>query len=123
TSTITETSHNSRGSAPALPTPKTLNEPDVNEDKPPELPVLLAVHAGDEELVHFKGVPAVPGKEQLGDVAVGDDEAGGEHDLGGIVQVPEGDHVVQVVEAADGDGQHQHHGESGIDGPGDEVRR
>ena len=68
-------------------------------------------------------VAAVPSHESLDAVAVGDDESGGEHDFGGVLQVTLGDEIFEAVNFADGDGQHQHHGEAGVDGAGDEVGR
>ena len=68
-------------------------------------------------------VAAVPAHEGFDAVAVGDDESGGEHDLGGVLQVALGDEIFEAVNFADGDGQHQHHGEAGVDGARDEVGR
>src|SRR5262249_12035511 len=79
-----------------------------------------------EPLLHKKDVKlvsAVEGHEKLEEVAVGDDEAGGEHDFGHVVKVPHSDEVFQAVGFAKRDGDGQHHRETGINGPGHKVRR
>ncbi len=48
---------------------------------------------------------------------------GGQHDLPHVVDVANGDHVFQVIERPDRDGQGEDHGEAGIDRAGDEVGR
>src|SRR5262249_39978956 len=73
-----------------------------------------------EPLLHKKDVKlvsAVEGHEKLEEVAVGDDEAGGEHDFGHVVEVPHSDEVFQAVGFAERDGDGQHHRETGINGP------
>ena len=67
-------------------------------------------------------VTAIPAHEGFDGVAVGDDPAGGEHDLGGILQVAIGDEVFEAVDFANGDRQHQHHGEAGVNGSRNKVR-
>ena len=68
-------------------------------------------------------VGAVPGEEQFHGVAVADHQAGRQHDLGHVVDVAHRDQAFHPVEAADGDGEGEHHGEAGVDGAGDEVGR
>ena len=66
-------------------------------------------------------IAAVPSHESLDAVAVGDDQSGSEHDFRRVLQMAFGDEIFKAVNLADGDGQHQHHGEAGIDGASDEV--
>ena len=68
-------------------------------------------------------VAAVPSHEGFDAVAVGNDPSGGEHDLGGVLQMPIGDEIFQAVNLANRNRQHQHHGEAGVDRARDEVGR
>src|SRR2546430_16659238 len=75
----------------------------------------------DEEDV--KLVAAVKRQEELEKIAISDDEPGGQHDLGHVVQVPHGDEIFEGVGFAQRNRDGQNHGEARIDGPGHEVRR
>ena len=68
-------------------------------------------------------VAAVPGDEELHRVGVADDHARGEHDLAHVLDVAEGDDVLEAEELAGGDRQVQHHREAAEDGARDEVGR
>ena len=68
-------------------------------------------------------IAAIPAHEGFDPVAVGHNQARGQHDLGGILQMALGDEILKSVNLANGDSEHQHHGEAGIDGAGDEVGR
>ena len=72
---------------------------------------------------HVEFVAAVEGHEKFEEVAVGDDQAGGEHDLGHVLQVAHGDEVFEVVGFAQRNGEGQHHGKAGVDRAGDEIGR
>ena len=57
-------------------------------------------------------VAAVPAHEGFYAIAVSDDQAGGEHYHGGVIEVAIGDEIFQAINFADWDGQHQDHGEA-----------
>src|SRR5271157_279204 len=65
---------------------------------------------------------AVPAHERLHAIAVGDDQAGGKHDLGRVLEMPHGDEVLESVDRADWNRETKNHGEAGIDGARDKVR-
>src|SRR5208337_4989915 len=64
---------------------------------------------------------AVPTHERLHAIAVGNDEAGGEHDLGRVLEMPCGDEILESVDRADRNRETKHHGETGIDGARNKV--
>ena len=76
-----------------LPEPEQLRRQAVAEDQRVPVAVVRAddAVAGHEALV---GVGAVPGEEQLHDVAVEDDQAGRQHHLAHVLQVAVGDEVL-----------------------------
>ncbi len=102
--------------------PEHLRHDHVAED---QRPVHARVRAREAVRHHelLVRVAAVPGHEGLHHVAVGDDQAGREHDARHVVEVAHGDEVLEAVDPAERDGQRQHHREAGEDGAGDEVRR
>src|ERR1019366_2028981 len=65
---------------------------------------------------------AVPAHERLHAIAVGNDEAGGQHDLSRVLEMPHGDEVLQPVDRADWNRKTKNHGETGINGARDKVR-
>ena len=74
----------------------------------------------DEFLVR---IMAVPGHERFHHVAVGHDHAGGQNDLGHVVEVAIGDVVFQAEGRPQRDAERDHHGESREDRPRHEVGR
>ena len=78
-----------------------------------------AVHER-EDLV---GVPAVPRGEELRGIGVADHRPGHEHDLRHVVEVPEGDDVLEAERRAADHHERHHHGEPGEDRARDEVGR
>ncbi len=68
-------------------------------------------------------IGAVPAEERFHRVAVTNDEAGCQHDLGHVVDVAHRDQIFEPVSGANRNRQRQHHREAGIDRAGDEVRR
>ncbi len=71
-----------------------------------------------EELV---GVPAVPRGKELRRVGVAHHRPGHEHDLRHVVEVPEGDDVLEAERRAADHHERQHHGEPGEDRARHEV--
>src|SRR4029077_9293339 len=66
-------------------------------------------------------IAAVNGHEIFEEVAVGDDEAGGEHHHSHVLKVAHGDEVFQAIGLAQWNGDGQDHGKTGVNGAGDEV--
>src|SRR5262245_45301392 len=84
----------------------------VEEDQYPVDHPVRAEHA----VLHHKlleSIAAVPGKEELHRVTVGDDQAGGQHHFAAIADVAHGDEIFAAVELADRDGPHKPHGQAG----------
>jgi len=102
--------------------PQHLRRNDVAEYQEPVLAGVGPGHAVPECLL-LKGVAAVPGHERFHDVGVGHNQAGGQHHLGGILQVAIGNQSLQSVGGAQRNRQRQHHGKARVDGARDEVRR
>src|SRR6267142_221342 len=75
----------------------------------------------DEENVEF--VAAVERHEEFEEIAVSDDEPGGQHDLGHVVQVANGDELFEAIGLAQRNRDGQDHGKARIDGAGHEIRR
>src|SRR5208282_5335312 len=57
---------------------------------------------------------AVPAHEGLHAIAVGNDEAGGQHDFGRVLDMAHGDEVLQSINRANWNRETKHHGKSGI---------
>ena len=60
--------------------------------------------------------------EGFDQIPVGDDQARDEHHLRHVLQVAHRDEVFQAVDRANRNRQRQHHRESRVDGPGNEIR-
>jgi hypothetical protein len=79
-----------------------------------------------EALLHkenVKFVSTVERHEELEEVPVSHNQAGGKHDLGHVVEVPHGDEVFEAIRFAEWNGDGQNHGEAGIDRSGNEIGR
>src|SRR5712672_3552741 len=85
----------------------------------------MAVGAMETHLreVQVELVSAVNRHEIFVEVAVRNDQASGEHDLGHVLEVMHGDEVLEVIGFTKRDGDGEHHGETGVNGAGDEVGR
>src|SRR5439155_19036316 len=70
---------------------------------------------------NVKLVSTVKRKEKLEEVAVSNDEAGGQHDLGHVVQMAHGDVVLEAIRLAQGNRDGDDHGKAGIDGSRHEI--
>src|SRR5207245_4194198 len=75
----------------------------------------------DKEDVEF--VSAIDGKEKLEEVAVGHDKAGGEHDLGHVIQMAHGDVVFEAIRFSQRNCDANYHSEARIDSAGHEIGR
>ncbi len=102
--------------------PERLRRDDVAEDQQPVGPGIRPEGAVERH-VALELIAAVPTHECFDAVAVAHDQAGGEHDLGHVVQMLHGDEVLQLIDRPDWNGQGQHHREAGEERAGDEVRR
>src|SRR5205823_5146394 len=108
------------GVRPDLLDPQNLRDDDVSCDQTrvaPEIGTMYAIP--NQELVI--GIASVPRHKEFYDVSIRDDEAGRQHDHGGVFQVAQRDKILQLVEIADGNRQDKHHGKARIDGASDEV--
>ena len=61
--------------------------------------------------------------KEFKEVAVGHDQAGGEHHLGHVLEVAHGDEIFKAVGLAQGNRNRDNHRKTRIDGSGNEVRR
>ena len=102
--------------------PEDLRDEHVAGDHRPVGPGVGAEGAVDERELLVR-VAAVPGDEELHRVGVADHRPGHEHDLRHVVEVAEGDDVLEAERLAADHHQRQHHGEAGEDRAGDEVGR
>src|SRR5882757_2308997 len=84
----------------------------------------MAVGAMETHLreVQVELVSAVNRHEIFVEVAVRNDQASGEHDLGHVLEVMHGDEVLEVIGFTKRDGDGEHHGKARVDRAGDEVR-
>src|SRR5258708_38695974 len=85
----------------------------------------MAVRAMETHLreVQVELVSAVDRHEIFVKVAVSDDQASGEHDLGHVLEVMHGDEVLEVIGLTKRNGDGEHHGKTRVDRAGDEVSR
>ena len=67
-------------------------------------------------------IAAVPAHKSLNAIAISHNQSRRQHHFCRVLQVALGDEIFQAVDFADGNRQHQHHGEPGIDSAGHEVR-
>ena len=102
--------------------PENLGADHVAGDHDPVGPGVRSARAVQEreDLVR---VPAVPGSEELRGIGEADHRPGHEHDLRHVVEVPEGDDVLEAERLAADHHERQHHGEPGEDRARDEVGR
>src|SRR5215467_2131759 len=101
--------------------PERLRQKDVAEN---QCEIKVRVRAMETLLYeeHVELVAAVKREEKLEEVAVGDNEAGSQHDFGHVVEVAHGDEVFQAVRFAQRNRDAQHHGKAGINSSRNEVR-
>ncbi len=102
--------------------PQHLRHEAVAEDERPVDRRVRTLHAVQDH-VALELVRAVPAEEHLHRVAVEHDEARHQHHLRHVVEVLQGDEVLQAVHRAQGNGERQDHREAGVDRARDEVGR
>ncbi len=102
--------------------PEELRHDDVAGDHDPIGP-RVGAEGPVEEGEALVGVAAVPGHEELGRVGEADHHAGREHDLGHILEVTQGDDLLELEHRPGGDDERHHHRKTGEDRPCNEVGR
>src|SRR6266436_1255866 len=83
----------------------------------------MAVGAMETHLreVQVELVSTVNRHEIFVEVAVRNDQASGEHDLGHVLEVMHGDEILEVIGFTKRDGDGEHHGKARVNRAGDEV--
>src|SRR5712692_11364691 len=72
---------------------------------------------------NVKLVATVRRHEEFKKISIRNDQAGGQHDLGHVVQVAHGDEVFEAICLAERNRDGQDHGEARINGASHEIRR
>ena len=102
--------------------PERLRDEDIEKHQRPKNPAVWPKRAIRERVLGER-IAAVEGHERFDEIAVSNDQPGGEHHVRQVVEVPQCDQALEPVNFANGDHDREHHRESGVNRAGHEIGR